>query len=303
MRIVLGTRGSKLALAQSEWVAARLRGLGADVSLKVVRTLGDHQQSAPPDPPIGVGVFVREIEQALLGGDISLAVHSLKDVPTEQREGLEIAAIPQREDPSDALVNLQGGAAGSGLGDLADGARVGTGSLRRAAQLRAHRSDLQFVPVRGNVDTRLRKLEEGDFEALVLASAGLIRLGLTDRITERLPLDICLPAPGQGALALQIRGDDGATRALISRLDHAPSRAAVTAERAFLERLGGGCAIPVGALAQVNGGHLILRGVIADKEGKRLLRDSIEAAAADPSRAGATLAERLLAAGARDMLL
>jgi hydroxymethylbilane synthase len=296
MNIVIGTRGSKLALAQAEWVAHRLRGIGVELSLRVIRTTGDRQASAPSD--IGPGVFVKEIEQALLSGEVSLAVHSLKDLPTGPRQGLWLAAVPEREDPSDALVMMSG----SGLSDLAIGARVGTGSPRRAAQLRAHRQDLELVPVRGNVDTRLGKLERGDFDALVVASAGLIRLGMADRITQRLPSEICLPAPGQGALALQVRQDDERTRAFVSRLDHGPSRAAAAAERAFLEQLGGGCTIPVGALGRVDGDRLVLEGVVAGTDGGELLRDTATGPAAAPEGVGAALAERLLAAGARSML-
>jgi hydroxymethylbilane synthase len=292
MRIVIGTRGSKLALAQAEWVAERLRGLGAETSLSVIRTSGDRQTSAPAEA--GVGVFVKEIEEALLCGEVSLAVHSLKDLPTGPREGLEITAVPGREDPSDALVTRDG----VRLSDLASGARVGTGSIRRAAQLRACRPDLVFAPVRGNVDTRLRKLEQGDFEGLVLAAAGLIRLGMAARITERLAFDICLPAPGQGALALQVRADDNATQSVVAQLDHAPSRTAVTVERAFLEQLGGGCAVPVGALAAVNGDRVVLDGVVGGREGDRLLRDRVVGSATAPEAVGVALAERLLSRGA-----
>jgi hydroxymethylbilane synthase len=292
MRIVIGTRGSKLALAQSALVAKRLRGLGAETSVSVIRTSGDRQRSAPAEA--GPGVFVKELEEALLRGEVSLAVHSLKDLPTGSREGLTVAAVPERADPSDALVT-RGGAA---LSDLASGARVGTGSIRRVAQLRACRPDLVFAPVRGNVDTRLRKLEQGDLDALVLAAAGLIRLGLAARIAERLASDICLPAPGQGALALQVRADDDATQSLIAQLDHAPSRAAVTAERAFLEQLGGGCTVPVGALAVVNGDQIALDGVVGGRDGEGLLRDRVVGSAAAPEAVGAALAERLLSRGA-----
>lgn len=296
MRIVIGTRGSALARAQAEWVAQRLCDLGAHASLQVVRTAGDSHTGALPE--IGTGVFVKEIEQALLRGEVSLAVHSLKDLPTGPREGLEIAAIPEREDPSDVLVTRTG----ANLSELEIGSRVGTGSLRRMAQLRAHRRDLIFMPVRGNVDTRLRKLARGDFDALVLASAGLIRLGLADRITQRLPFDICLPAPGQGALALQVREGDDATRSYVSQIDHAPSRATVTAERAFLEHLGGGCTIPVGALGIVDGDEIALEGMVANLAGDELLRDRAAGSAAAPENVGATLAERLLALGAQSIL-
>jgi hydroxymethylbilane synthase len=305
MNILIGTRGSKLALAQTEWAAQRLRELGAAVTVQVVRTRGDRR--AEPVPAIGTGVFVKEIEEALRRGELSLAVHSLKDLPTGPREGLALAAVPERADPSDALVTRDG----AGLRDLASGARVGTGSARRAAQLRAVRPDLVFLPVRGNVDTRLRKLDQGDYDALVVASAGLIRLGLASRIAERLPFDTCLPAPGQGALALQVRANDDATQSLVAQLDHAPTRAAVTAERAFLERLGGGCAIPVGALATVDGDRIMLNGVVALGAGfanpaiapalsgaEGLLRERVLGSVSNPAAVGAELAQRLLAMGA-----
>jgi len=296
MRIVIGTRGSKLALAQAEQVAQRLRGAGAEVALTVIRTSGDRQAAAPGEPV--VGVFVKEIEEALLRGEVSLAVHSLKDLPTGTRGGLALAAVPRREDPSDALVTRDGAT----LSHLPPGARLGTGSIRRVAQLRVLRPDLLFAPVSGNVDTRLRKLERGDCDALVLAAAGLIRLGLSARIAERLPFDTCLPAPGQGALALQVRADDDATQSLVAQLDHPPSRAAVAAERAFLEQLGGGCTLPVGALAAVNADRIVLDGVVGDQEGARLLRDRVAGSASAPEAAGVALAERLLCRGADELV-
>jgi hydroxymethylbilane synthase len=305
MRIVIGTRGSKLALAQSEWVARRLGELGAETAVSVIRTSRDSSVGrAGLRPRADPGVFVKELEGALLRGEVSLAVHSLKDLPTGSREGLALAAVPEREDPSDALVLARrsrgegGTREGAGLSALASGARVGTGSIRRLAQLRAHRPDLAFAPVRGNVDTRLRKLEQGDLDALVLAAAGLIRLGLAARIAECLAFDICLPAPGQGALALQVRADNDAAQSLIAQLNHPPSRAAVTAERAFLEQLGGGCALPVGALAAVNGDDIVLDGVVGDPEGALLLRDRAVGSAASPEAVGRALAELMLSNGA-----
>ncbi|MFB3879751.1 MAG: hydroxymethylbilane synthase [Armatimonadota bacterium] len=292
MSILIGTRGSRLALAQAEWVADRLRELGASVELKVVRTQGDADAKARAE--MGTGVFVKEIEEALRRGEVSLAVHSLKDLPTGTRDGLTLAAVPEREDPSDALVTRDRAT----LSGLSPGGRVGTGSARRIAQLRAARPDLSFLPIRGNVDTRLRKLDQDDYDALVLASAGLVRLGLEARIAQRLPFDICLPAPGQGALALQAREDDPEMATFVSQLDHAPSRAAVSAERAFLEQLGGGCAIPVGALAEVDGERMFLDGVVAGQDGEVLLRERREGPASSPQALGAELAQQLLAMGA-----
>jgi hydroxymethylbilane synthase len=296
MKVVIGARGSKLSLAQAEGIAARLRDLGAEVSLEILRTTGDVTRGSLATA--GFGVFVKEIEQALRQGAVSLAVHSLKDLPTGPREGLTIAAVPEREDPRDALVTVSS----LGLADLPAGSRVATGSPRRVAQLRAYRRDLSFVPVRGNVDTRLRKLDQGDFEALVVACAGLARLNLEVRITERIPFDLCLPAPGQGALALQTREDDLATQGLVRQLDHAPTRAAVTAERAFLEVLAGGCTVPAGALATVEGERVTLRGCVADPSGEQVFRGEETGPAAEPAAVGRALAERLLAEGAHRIL-
>ncbi len=296
MNVVIGTRGSKLALAQSEGVAAQLRALGAGVELRIIRTTGDVH--AGPLAETGDGVFVREIEQALLRGEVSLAVHSMKDLPTGRREGLVIAAVPRREDPADALLSR----AGVGLDRLPAGSRIGTGSVRRSAQLKAHRPDLVFLPIRGNVDTRLRKLESGDYDAIVLAVAGLTRLGMADRISERLPYSVSLPAPGQGALALQAREDDAETAELAGWLEDTATRAAVTAERAFLEKLAGGCMVPVGALGKVEGDRLSLDGVVADPEGRRSFRGQEAGPASDPEAVGRALAARLLEQGADRVL-
>jgi hydroxymethylbilane synthase len=296
VKVVIGTRGSKLARAQSEWVAAQLRARGLDAELRVIRTTGDVH--AGPLAETGFGVFVREIEQALLRGEVSLAVHSMKDLPTGPREGLAVAAVPEREDPADALISRDG----AGLDQLPAGGRVGTGSLRRSAQLRAHRPDLVFLPLRGNVDTRLRKLEGGEYDAIVLACAGLARLGMAHRITERLPSSVSLPAPGQGALALQVREDDAETRAAVAPLDHRPSRIAVMAERALLEKLAGGCMVPVGALGKMDGDRLLLDGIVIDSEGNRAFRGREAGPAAEAEAVGRTLAARLLEQGAGRVL-
>lgn len=254
----LGTRGSRLARAQSETVAAALRGLGASVEVVVIRTAGD---SRPPDMTWGEGAFVTALEAALLQGRIDVAVHSAKDVPTHEDPRLRIAAYPPREDPRDALVAASPGAT---LASLPPGARVGTDSPRRVAFLLACRPDLRPHPLHGNVDTRLRRLAAGETDALVLAVAGLVRLGLAERIGERLPPDILPPAPGQGALAVQCRAADGVARAIVERLDDPATRAAVEAERAFLAASGGGCRAPVGALASVEDGRLELLAGAAD---------------------------------------
>ena len=259
----LGTRGSALALAQSGMIAADLRALGASVELVVIRTTGDDR---PPNTVWGEGAFVMALEAALLDGRIDVAVHSAKDVPTTQDPRLVIAAFPPREDPRDALVCRE---AAHTLATLPAGAVIGTDSPRRAAFLRARRPDLRTRPLHGNVDTRLRKLAEGEADALVLAVAGLARLGLAERISESLPADVTLPAPGQGSLAVEVRADDPTARELVARLDDPATRAAVEAERAFLRASGGGCRAPLGALATVDGDTITIRGAVAADDAVR----------------------------------
>ncbi len=292
--LTIGSRGSQLALWQANWVKARLEELGAGVPHR------DHQHHRRQDPDVPLkevgtkGLFTKEIEEALLEGRIDLAVHSLKDMPTELPEGLQITATPKREDPRDAII-------GSTLADLKQGATVGTSSLRRVAQLCAYRADLQVEPMRGNVDTRLRKLDEGQFDAIVLAAAGLKRLGWDGRIAERIPVEIMCPAVGQGALAIETR-DEGDAIAVVARLDHADTNASVTAERAVLAALGGGCQVPIGAHATIEGGRIHIRGVVSTTDGKRLVHDEIEGDASEGIRLGTELGERLLGAGAREIL-
>jgi len=285
----IGTRGSALALAQATAIAECLSQAGARVEMITIRTTGDRRADLKGAP---MGVFVREIEEALLRGEVDLAVHSMKDLPTGPRPGLVIAAVPEREDPSDVIITRTG----EPLDKLPLGSRVATSSPRRVAQLRAHRPDLAFVPVKGNVDTRLRKLERGDFDALVLAYAGLARLGRSEVIAERLPYDICLPAPGQGALALQVREQDAELRRFVEQLDHEPSRLAVEAERAFLAGVGGGCSVPAGALGVTEGGHLIVKGILQTAEAGDLIRDQVEGPTDRASELGTELAKRVLAA-------
>src|SRR5713101_8645862 len=229
--IVIGSRGSQLALWQARHVAALLAELGARTRLEIIKTTGDKITDVPLSQVGGKGLFTKEIEEALLQGSIDLAVHSLKDMPTDLPAGLTLSAIPQREDPRDALI-------GKTLAELKDGSKIGTSSLRRAAQLRALGAGLVTENLRGNVDTRLRKLDEGQYDAIVLAAAGLRRLGWEDRIRELLPVEIMCPAVGQGALAIETRNDNGPAQALVRKLDHAESRTAVTAERALLATLG-----------------------------------------------------------------
>ena len=293
---VVGTRGSRLALRQTELVSDALGARFPDIELQVreVRTEGDRR----PDEPLarigGQGVFVKELEAALLRREIDLAVHSLKDVPGELSAGLTLAAYPQRADPRDALVTRDG----ARLIDLPPGARIGTGSARRAVQLRALRADLRPVEIRGNVDTRVRKVDSGEFDAAVLAVAGLERLGLLDRAAEVFDADVLLPAVGQGALAVEARADDAEVIELLTAIDDHQTRVACSAERAFLRRLGGGCLLPFGALGRVDGETLRMDGFISDAEGKRILRAQSSAPIADPEAAGTALAESLLDQGA-----
>jgi len=287
--ILIGTRGSALALAQAEGVARQLRDLGARVELRIIKTTGDRVQG-PPEMPAEKGVFVKEIEAALLAGEVRLAVHSLKDLPTDLKPGLLIAAVPLRADPRDALISR-----GQRLADLPRGARVGTSSPRRRAQLLRVRPDLEMLPVRGNVHTRLRKLDAGDYDAIVLAAAGLERLGLGDRIVERLACEVCLPAPGQGALAVEARAGDEEAIGLARRIEDAASRACVEAERALLAGLGGGCRVPIGALAEAEGAALRLRGVVASPDGARAVFGEKVGERERPQELGRLLAEDLAA--------
>lgn len=313
-RCVIGTRGSELALWQARHIQSRLLAAfpGGDFPIEIIRTQGDRIQDHPLYRIEDKGFFTKEIEGALLAGTIDVAVHSLKDLPTESPAGLEVAAIPPREDPGDVWVAVDGG----GPLDLPTGARVGTSSLRRQAQLRALRPDLTLVDLRGNVPSRLRRLSEGACEAVVLARAGLLRLELLPPQAFALPFDWMLPAPGQGALAVQIRGDDVATRTCVATLDDRATRLSVAAERAFLGRLQGGCLVPVGALAVTVSDaapigaapaspRLRLRGVVADLPGDPLFREELTAEAVDEAGAralGVALADAMIAAGAGDVL-
>ncbi len=288
----LGTRGSALALAQAELVAQALRARGISVEIVTVRTAGDRDRS-PGALRRGIGIFVKELEQALLWGRIDLAVHSAKDLPTAETEGVSVAAYLPRGDPRDALVSRTGGE----VADLPPGARVGTDSPRRAAFLLALRPDLRIVGLRGNVDTRLRRLDAGALDAVVVAAAGLQRLGLAGRITAVLSPQVMLPAVGQGAVAVQVR-KGGPAASLAASLDHLPTRVELTAERAFLRAVGGGCRAPIAALARVDGGRLVLEGAVVSPDGRSMVRDRTEGTPEAAEEVGAALGARLLARGA-----
>ena len=294
--MIIGTRGSALALWQANHVKARLAAVGVDAELLVIKTKGDKILDVPLAQVGGKGLFVKEIEEALADRRIDLAVHSMKDVPAELHPGLVLAAVSAREDPHDVLV-------GRRLDDLPPGARVGTSSVRRVCQLRALRPDLTIVPLRGNVDTRLRKLDDGQVDAIVLAAAGLRRLGHADRIAETLDPARCLPAIGQGLLALETRADDTATIDAARRALHDPDAAAAAdAERAFLVRLGGGCQTPMACHARPAGDRIAVAGLVGDVSGGEILRDRIDGARADAAALGRALAETLLARGADRLL-
>jgi hydroxymethylbilane synthase len=301
-RVVLriATRGSQLALAQSSLVARRIeKRLGVETELVEVRTTGDRIQEVSLAKIGGKGLFIKEIEEALLEGRADLAVHSAKDLPAAIAPGLVLAAIPERADPRDALV---GRGEGARLEELPRGARVGTGSVRRGSQLRAVRPDLEIVPLRGNVDTRLRKLEEQGLHAVILACAGLDRLGLGDRIQQRVSPELLLPAVGQGTLAIEARDGDPVAEEL-DALDHRDTRAELLAERAFLSRLEGDCNVPLAALARrVSGDGIVLEGLVASPDGRQRVRASAEAKIADAALAGSRAAEEVLRGGAESIL-
>jgi len=298
----LGTRGSLLALTQSKWVAAKLEesGEGAEVVLEVIRTVGDERLDQPLHEISGKGLFTKELDGALLSGSVELAIHSLKDLPTELPEGLCIAATPARVDPRDVLVGPEGDR--TTLASLKKDAVVGTSSLRRVALLRAFRRDVIPQTIRGNVDTRLRKLDEGQFDAIILAGAGLTRLGLAGRATEWLERTSWLPAPGQGALAIVTRTDDAETRRLLTHLHDPASFAAVSAERTFLEGLGGGCQVPIGALGVRYDRKLRLWGLVASQDGGRVVRGDLTGDMTDPRGLGDALADLLRGRGAEAVL-
>jgi hydroxymethylbilane synthase len=293
--ITIGSRGSQLALWQAHWVEARLKELGVECRIQIIKTTGDQITNVPLSQVGTKGLFTKEIEEALLDGSIDVAVHSLKDMPTELPQGLTLQAIPEREDVRDALV-------GRKLHDLAQGSRVGTSSLRRTAQLWAERPDLVIESIRGNVDTRLRKLDEGQFDAIVLAAAGLRRLGWAERIAEYIPVETICPAVGQGALAIETRDDAGEGALTARKLDHAASRIAVTAERAVLRAMGGGCQVPIGAYATVHGDLVQLQAIVIEPNGRHAVKGKSSGFAVDADRLGTALAEDLLSRGGREIL-
>ena len=296
----IGTRGSQLALSQANWVKEKLVKAHPDLSVMLIKikTTGDKIQDAPLAKIGGKGLFVKEIEEALIHRRIDLAVHSIKDVPTELPEGLHLSAITKREDPRDVFISRDGKI----LKDLPPNAKIGTSSLRRQAQLLHFRNDLELLPLRGNLDTRLKKLKTMNLDGIVLAFAGVKRLGLEERITEIIPAEISLPAIGQGALGIETRKDDQEVEGRIQFLNHKDSWIAVSAERAFLQKLEGGCQVPIAAFAQIIGTSLQIDGLVGTIDGKRFIRHHIVGPIEKAESLGIELASILLKKGAKEIL-
>jgi hydroxymethylbilane synthase len=295
-RLRIGSRGSQLALWQANHIAALLRGRGNEVEIEIIKTIGDKITDVPLAKVGTKGMFTKEIEEALAAGRVDLAVHSLKDLPTEITSGFEIAAVPKRDDPRDVFCSRKY----ASIEALPKAARVGTSSLRRQAQLKALRADLDLHPLRGNVDTRLAKLEGGEYDAVILAAAGLNRLGKTESIKQFISADVMCPAAGQGALAVEVRARDTATLQLLTFLDDSDARATTICERALLGRLGGGCQVPIGAMAEMRSGRLHLRAVVANPDGSLVLRESGDGE--DPVQLGESVGDALLRRGGKAIL-
>ena len=298
-RIFIGSRHSKLAIIQSRSVIAELSRVHPNFEFELIEitTTGDRNRQISLEELGGEGVFIRDLEQALLQKRIDLAVHSAKDMPTKIADGLRLAATPQRVDPRDVIVSRSGK-----LSELVPGAKIGTGSQRRAIQLHAQRPDLQICGLRGNVDTRLRKVSSGELDGVLLAAAALIRLGMEDRITECLPPDSFVPAVGQGALGIEIRDDDTEVAEIVAFMNHEPTWQSVVAERAFLEALGGGCRAPIAALGNIEAGILRIHGIVANPGGSDILRAEVEGSASEPESVGKLLAQRMIELGAASLV-
>ena len=300
MILKIGTRGSRLALAQSEWVKRKIELKHPEIQVELVRikTKGDKILDSPLSRIGGKGLFVKEIEDALLKKEVDVAVHSMKDVPADIPEGLRLSVFPEREDSHDAFISKEY----KSLGQLPRGSSVGTSSLRRSAQLLHLRPDLQVVSLRGNVDSRLKRMESGEMQAIILATAGLKRLGLSDKISHILPSEQIMPAIGQGALGLELRMNDDRIFKCLHFLNHEPTEVTVSAERAFLKELEGGCQVPIAACGRLNGNNLILQGMVAELDGSKIIRDEIIGERERAEALGINLAQRLLATGADEIL-
>jgi hydroxymethylbilane synthase len=300
MNFKIGTRGSKLALTQTNFVAQNLKKLIPDASVEIciIKTSGDIMEDISLLKMGGKGVFVKEIEDALLSGAIDLAVHSMKDVPTEVPAGLEFVAILQREDVRDILASKDN----RKIEQMPRGARIGTGSLRRASQLLAVLPDVVIIPLRGNLDTRLKKIETEKLAGVIVAAAGMKRMGLADRITQFLPVEIMLPAVGQGALGLELRTGDDELKKNLAKINHAPTYTEITAERSFLRHLGGGCRLPIAALGKLEGDKLSLEGLVADPQGSSIIRDKVQGSVFEAEELGKRLAKIILEKGGKKLL-
>jgi hydroxymethylbilane synthase len=299
-KFVIGTRGSDLALWQANYVKTSLEALFPEneFEIKIIHTTGDQVLDTALSKIGDKGLFTKQIEAALLDKSIDLAVHSLKDLQTEQPEGLIIGAVCERETPNDIFISRSGGT----IDDLPEGARVATGSLRRRSQLLRYRPDIKVEEIRGNVPTRLRKFDGSDLDGMILAYAGVYRLGLGDRISQLVPFEIMLPAVGQGAVAIETRDEDRRTAAVVSKLDHVSTRTCITAERAFLRRLEGGCQVPIGAHATLDSGNLTLEGMVGNLDGTVAFRERGSSKAEDAEALGTRLADELIKLGARELL-
>jgi hydroxymethylbilane synthase len=299
-KFVIGSRGSDLALWQANYVKTSLENLFPEdqFEIKIIHTTGDQVLDTALSKIGDKGLFTRQIEAELVDGGIDMAVHSLKDLQTEQPEGLLIGAVCERETPNDIFISKTGGT----INDLPRGAHVATGSLRRRSQLLHHRPDLEIEEIRGNVPTRLRKFDESDLDGMVLAYAGVYRLGLGERISELVPFEIMLPAVGQGAVAIEIRSSDERTAKAVAKLNHEPTRICIIAERAFLHRLEGGCQVPIGAHATLDGDSVVLEGLVGSLDGTVVFRERIEGRADEAEKLGTQLADSLIAIGARELL-
>ncbi len=298
-RLTIGTRGSKLALWQSNYIKDRLEAItGLPVDLKIIKTTGDKITDVPLAKVGGKGLFTKELEVELLAGTVDLCVHSMKDVPTELPEGCVIAATPERVDPRDVIVS----GAHYDLDTLPEGARLGTSSLRRRSQVVALRPDLEIIDVRGNLDTRMRKAEEGEVDAVILASAGITRMGWADRITHYISPEQMVPAVGQGAIAVEIREGDGFMADVCAQLNHDETFTCVTAERVVMRTLEGGCQVPIGAYARLEDGALVIDGFVGSVDGTQVLRDRAVGSPEDPITLGHTMVDRLLDVGAAEVL-
>lgn len=297
--LVIGTRGSKLALWQSEHIKAMVEEItGLPVRLKVIKTTGDKILDVPLAKVGGKGLFTKELEVALMAGEVDMCVHSMKDVPTELPEGLFIAAMPERVDPRDVIVSGKGYT----LDTLPEGARVGTSSLRRVAQVRHLRPDVEIVDVRGNLDTRMRKAEEGQVDAVILAAAGITRMGWADRITHYVEPEQMISAVGQGAIGVEIREDDEEMRHVMERIGHPETMECVTAERVVMRRLEGGCQVPIGAYARIEGATMVMDAMVGSLDGSTIVRRRIEGPAGDPVGLGERMVRELLDGGAGEIL-